>query len=105
VLPRLDGGSMERQLLKARYWLQDLLGEGGMGRVFRAVDTRTPSTVAVKLLREDATGDRKLLRSLWREVRAAARLDHPNIVQVVDYGQTSDDPPFFVMEYVPGRSM
>src|SRR5690606_28995277 len=67
--------------------------------------TRTRSTVAVKLLREDATGDRKLLRSLWREVRAAARLDHPNIVQVVDYGQTSDDHPFFVMEYVPGRSM
>lgn len=97
---------MERRILKERYWLQELLGEGGMGRVFRAVDTRTGRVVAVKLLTDSARTSPRLMRSLAQEVRAVARMQHANIVQVVDYGQSDDDAnPFFVMEYVPGQSL
>jgi len=85
--------------------LQGLLGRGAMGEVYRAVDTRTRGVLAVKLLSDSAQGNPLLLRALWREVRAVARMHHPNVVQVVDYGKSDEGNPFFVMEYVPGLSL
>ena len=86
--------------LNNRYQIRQELGNGGMGRVFLALDTYLEREVAVKLLHRPNLGasGRALLLN---EARAAARLSHPNIVMVFDVGE-QDDVPYIVMEYVPG---
>src|SRR6187431_2264773 len=66
----------------------DRLGEGGMGVVFAAQDERLDRRVAIKMIRNDAaTGDTRV--RFWREARAAARINHPNVCQVYDIGEES----------------
>ncbi|BCY07602.1 serine/threonine-protein kinase [Actinoplanes sp. L3-i22] len=93
-------------LLAGRYRLGDELGRGGMGRVWLADDETLEREVAVKqidLPEELAQGDAAVRRSM-REARAAARLSHPNVVQVYDV-LSLDDHTWIVMEYVPSRSL
>jgi WD40 repeat protein/tRNA A-37 threonylcarbamoyl transferase component Bud32 len=82
---------------------EKILGEGGMGVVFKAYDERLRRTVAVKLLRH-AAGSQELAIRLRREAEAAARLNHPNVVQVYSIGET-DGLPYVVMEYVGGGTL
>jgi serine/threonine-protein kinase len=93
------------QLFADRYRLDRRLGVGGMSTVRLAFDTRLERNVAVKLLAEHLAQDPSFVSRFRREALAAARLVHPNIVQVFDFG--SDDASgrqFIVMEYVDGRS-
>jgi serine/threonine-protein kinase len=93
------------QLFADRYKLERRLGVGGMATVQLAFDTRLERHVAVKLLAEHLAEDSSFVSRFRREALAAARLVHPNIVQVFDFG--SDDPSgrqFIVMEFVDGRS-
>jgi len=83
------------------YRLIELLGEGGMGRVYRAVDPRLRRDVAVKILHEQ-NADR--VRRLRTEARAAAALNHPNIVSVYDVGET-DGTEYIVTELVRGAPL
>jgi serine/threonine-protein kinase len=86
-----------------RYLVEDPLGEGGMGRVFRAYDERLDRRVALKvLMKADDGGDARA--RLLREARAAAKLDHPNVVAVHDVGEI-DATPWIAMELVQGRSL
>src|SRR4029453_2314767 len=86
-----------------RYRVDALLGEGGMGRVWRAHDTLLGRDVAVKELGTSAA--RETLRERWlREARAAARLNHVNLVSVYDAG-LSDGAPFIVMELGQGGTL
>ncbi len=91
-----------------RYGIEELLGEGGMGRVYRALDTKLQRKVALKVLRVDKEGDperwRDLAARMTREARAAAALDHPNAVSIFDVGEV-DGAPFIAMELVLGRSL
>lgn len=89
--------------LNNRYQIRYELGNGGMGKVFLALDTYLEREVAVKLLNRPNLGaaGRALLLN---EARAAARLSHPNIVMVFDVGE-QDDMPYIVMEYVSGRPL
>ncbi|WP_432705241.1 serine/threonine-protein kinase [Actinoplanes regularis] len=92
--------------LAGRYRLGEHLGRGGMGQVWRADDDTLEREVAVKridLPEELAEGDAAVRRSL-REARAAARLSHPNVVQVYDV-LSLEDRTWIVMEYVPSRSL
>lgn len=98
-------------LLQSRYRLDAELGQGGMGIVYRAHDTLLDRAVAVKLLTDSGLGTEGRAR-LLREARAAARLNHPNIVGVYDAGETAPDrsggaggQPFIVMELVEGESL
>jgi len=85
------------------YRLDQLLGRGGMGLVYRATDTRLGRTVAIKLLRpEVATAEAQ--RRFLREARAASALRHPNIVTVHDVGR-EDGRDFLVMEFVDGQTV
>ena len=68
-----------------RFQLRERLGDGGFGEVFRAYDPRLDRDVAIKILKQENPGDRVMER-FFREARAAARLDHPNIVAVHDSG-------------------
>jgi serine/threonine-protein kinase len=85
-----------------RYTIEEPLGEGGMGRVFRAHDERLDRRVALKVLVRDE--DDSARARLLREARAAAKLDHPNVAVVYDVGEF-DGTPYIAMELVAGRSM
>lgn len=95
---------MESVVLNGRYRLLELIGSGGMAVVYRAVDTLLQRPVAVKVLREGFAGDPAFLARFQREARAAANLDHPNIVTVYDVGQDGDRH-YMVMEYVDGQDL
>jgi serine/threonine-protein kinase len=86
------------------YKLISRIAVGGMGEVWRAHDMLTNSPVAVKVLRPEYTGDAVSLKRLRFEARNAAMLNHPNITQVLDYGEVGGTG-YIVMEYVDGQSM
>ena len=86
------------------YEITSLLGQGGMGEVYRAVDTRLHRTVAVKILQRDKTVDTELKRRFMQEARAASALNHPNIVTLHDIA-SDDGADYLVMEYIPGKSL
>src|SRR5207244_6437310 len=103
--PRRPGLMAAETLIADRYQLRDRLGTGGMSTVRLAFDSRLEREVAVKLLAEHLADDENFVSRFRREALAAARLVHPNIVQVFDFGL--DDPTgqhYIVMEYVQGRS-
>src|SRR2546430_4002599 len=88
-----------------RYRLDSRLGAGGMSTVFMALDTVLERPVAVKLLAEHLAEDEAFVARFRREALAAARLQHPNIVQVFDSGMDPEsERHYIVMEYVDGPS-
>ncbi|MDQ3855029.1 MAG: protein kinase, partial [Chloroflexota bacterium] len=86
------------------YQLQEKVGSGGAAEVYKAVDTRLGRVVAIKLLRDTYAQDPTFTQRFENEARAAARLSHPNIVDVYDYDR-SDGRYFIAMEYVPGPNL
>lgn len=95
---------LENTVLNNRYQLEEHLGAGGMAMVYRAHDLTLERTVAIKLLRKDFSDDPDFRRRFHQEAKAAARLSHPNIVTVHDFGLYADQI-FIVMEYVPGTDL
>lgn len=96
---------MAEQRIAGRYRIEGRLGVGGMSTVMLAFDERLERHVAVKLLAEHLADDPTFVSRFRREALAAARLVHPNIVQVFDFGLDADSHQhFIVMERVPGRS-
>jgi len=93
------------QLFANRYRLERRLGVGGMSTVQLAFDTRLERHVAVKLLAEHLAADNAFIARFRREALSAARLVHPNVVQVYDFGtDEASDRQFIVMEHVEGES-
>jgi serine/threonine-protein kinase len=96
---------MSASVINGRYRVEGRLGVGGMSTVLLALDERLERHVAVKLLAEHLADDPTFVSRFRREALAAARLVHPNIVQVFDSGfDESAHQHFIVMEYVPGQS-
>jgi len=90
-----------------RYHILEQLGEGGMATVYKAYDTRLESEVAVKVIRTESMPQNAIARALKRferEAKLLARLTHPNIVKVIDYGEY-DGKPYLVMPYLPGGTL
>jgi len=92
------------EVIGDRYEVKDAIGRGGMATIYRAVDFRMGRTVAVKILREVYSSDPKFVTRFQREARAASALQHPNIVQVYDYGQSAENY-YIVMEFVEGTDL
>ncbi|MEM7010597.1 MAG: serine/threonine-protein kinase, partial [Verrucomicrobiota bacterium] len=92
--------------LFADYKIQQLLGRGGMGAVYKAVQTNLDRSVAIKLLpAQMAQKDPSFAERFRREAKAMAALDHPNIVTVYDFGETEAGHSYFIMEFVDGMDM
>src|SRR5262245_29586648 len=96
------GDALPKQL--GAYRVLALLGSGGMGRVYRAMDEALDREVAIKTLLPALTADTDFVARFTREARAAASLNHPNITQVYATGQEGPIP-FFAMELIRGRSL
>lgn len=78
------------------------IGEGGMAQVYRGIQDSLQRPVAIKLLLKDLSNDEETRRRFERESYIIARLNHPNIIHVIDRGLSDDDMPYFVMEFVEG---
>jgi serine/threonine-protein kinase len=86
-----------------RYHILEQIGEGGMAIVYKAYDTRLERHVAIKVIRTEQFAPavlKRILRRFEREAKSLARLSHPNIVKVYDYGEYEGSP-YLVMEYLP----
>ena len=95
---------MVQRILDQRYELEELIGGGGMADVYKAKDCLLNRPVAVKILHEEFKQDKEFIDKFQREAQAAARLSHPNIVNIYDVG-VADGDHYIVMEYVPGRTL
>ncbi|HEX4353916.1 MAG TPA: serine/threonine-protein kinase [Polyangiales bacterium] len=91
-------------VLDGRYVLQDPIGEGGVGLIFRAIQFKVQRPVAVKFLQREMVGEHSLKPRFEREAMALAALAHPNIVRLHDYGIARGNP-FLVMEFIEGRTL
>ncbi len=93
------------RIIDGKYCLDKLLGKGGMGAVYAATDLRLERTVAVKILKGNLFGDQEAVRRFEREAKASAKMTHPNIVAIYDYGKLMAEGAFLVMELVKGVSL
>ncbi len=91
--------------LPGGYVILDLVGIGGMGRVYRAEQTNLARTVAVKIIHPHLVGEENAAARFITEARAASRLNHPNSVAVIDFGKTPDGQLYLVMEFLRGRDL
>ena len=92
------------RLLAGRYHLVRLLGDGGMGAVYKAADQVLRRFVAIKLLHPAVAENPSSVERFEREARAAAAIGHPNIIDILDFGR-EERRPYMVMEYLRGRSL
>jgi eukaryotic-like serine/threonine-protein kinase len=104
-----DGSPMEAQSVPRtvdnKYRIDQLIGRGGMGAVYRARDMRLDRLVALKVVRAELLGDPEARRRFKREAQIVARLQHPSIVSVFDFGTFPDGGAYLVMELVRGEDL
>lgn len=100
------GDSLPGQLLAQRYRIQDVIGRGGFGVVYRAADERLHGTpVAVKVLHDYWTSSGWMRHCFQKEVEALCKVRHPGIVLVTDFGETEDGRMFLTMECIEGPTL
>jgi serine/threonine-protein kinase len=100
-----DLQSFVGKTVEGKYRIDALIGQGGMGAVYRAENTRIGKPVALKVLSRGYTPGSDSERRFLREARVAGSLGHPNIVEVFDLGNLDDGKPFQVMELLEGQSL
>jgi eukaryotic-like serine/threonine-protein kinase len=98
--PALD--ALVGRVIAGKFSVEKRLGAGAMGIVYRATQLALERTVAIKVLHREFAADEDFADRFWREAKAASRLDHPNSIRVLDFGQEADGLPYLVMEYVEG---
>lgn len=100
-----DDESLIGTRLDGRFQVDSIVGRGGMGTVFRGTQVSVGRPVAIKTLRPDLVRSDDAVRRFYREAKLVSRLNHPNVVSVVDFGATGDGLLYLVMELVHGRSL
>lgn len=97
------------QALQKQYGILEKIGEGGCGCIFKAEQLSTGQLVAIKTSKNDRSWGKDLARRVCqqfvREVNICARINHPNIIQLIDAGFLSEFEPFAVFEYIPGETL
>ncbi|HKQ79011.1 MAG TPA: protein kinase [Blastocatellia bacterium] len=103
-----SGRQMIGRVLDGKYRLEELCGRGGMGAVYRATHVGTGRRVAVKVIAPELAGNREFIERFRREAKTIGRLQHPNIVNVTDFGITGENEQtmaYLVMEYLEGVTL
>src|SRR5436190_6222590 len=111
--PRRDHGAVMAQhadplvgkTLADRFEILERIGDGGTGVVYKAKQLSVDRIIAVKVLGAHVSTDPQWMKRFQLEARAASRLEHPNTVRVIDFGQTKEGLLFIAMEYLSGRSL
>src|SRR5258708_3541457 len=88
-----------------RYELQELIGEGGMAVIYKAIHGPTKKTIVLKMLRSNLTSTPRYLQHLMQESKALSSLSHPGVVSVMDFGVTGEGQPYILMEQIDGESL
>ncbi len=108
----VDGAALEPMpderigtTLAGRYLIESAIGEGGMATVYRARHTLVDRPVAIKVMAKHLTKDASLRERFRREAKNSASLAHPNIIEILDTGETDDGTAFMVMELLDGASL
>lgn len=104
-VPSSPGDPWIGRTLAGAYVVQELVGVGGMGRVYKGVQTALGRTVAVKVIHPHLLGDEQTVARFYNEARAASRLNHPDSVGVIDFGRTDDGLLYLVMEFLSGKDL
>jgi serine/threonine protein kinase len=100
-----DGDEYIGKTLAKKYRVEALIGEGGMGKVYRARQLALDKPVVLKVLRQSLLSDERTVARFQREAKAASRLNHPNSISILDFGQAEDGALFIAMEFVPGQDL
>lgn len=103
--PRGANVDLTGRTLLGKYEIESLIGQGGMGAVWRARHALTGRKLAIKALDESYAENPSVVRRFGREARAASACQHPGIVEVLDLDRTEDDVPFLVMEFLEGENL
>ncbi len=93
------------QTIADRYVLEEIIGQGGIGVVYKAKHTLMNRTVAIKMLRSESMKDERNRQRFQQEAQAISSMNHPNIVSVFDFGFTKDNDAFLVMDYLDGQDL
>jgi serine/threonine-protein kinase len=100
----LEGGLIG-SVVADRYLVTDLLGEGGMGKVYLARHVRLPQKAAIKVLRRELVRDPAAVARFNREASNASQIDDEHVARVFDFGEASGGTVYLAMEYVPGPTL
>jgi len=104
-IEQVNANALLGQLVDGRYQVESVLGQGGMGVVFRAVQTSVQRPVAMKTLHPQLAMAPTFFERFKREAEIASRLHHPNIITIFDFGRTADGTCYYVMEMLEGVSI
>ncbi len=104
-LAELDEDPLIGTVLDKRYQIEECIGEGGMGRVYRAKHVRMSRMYAIKILFGDHAGNTRMRSRFAREAEAVSRLNHTNVISVVDFGETEEGLLYLVMDLADGCSL
>src|SRR5690606_4134911 len=105
LLAEQDPQSLVGSVVADRYQVDQLLGAGAMGRVYRARHVHMQKQVALKVLHRDTSENAEIVTRFEREAVAAGRINHPNVAGATDFGRLADGAFYLVLEYVQGRSL
>jgi serine/threonine protein kinase len=97
--------SLVGRILSGRYFIERVIGEGGMGAVYQAEHTHMHKRLAVKVLHPEMSRLPEVVARFEREAMAAAHIEHPNVAAATDFGKLDDGSFFLVLEYVEGKSL
>src|SRR5205085_3466289 len=93
------------KVIDGRYEIQQRIGEGGMGVVYKARQMSIDRIIALKMLNQAMAGDPTWVQRFYNEAKACSRLQHPNTIRMFDFGQTRDGRLFMTMEFLDGMSL
>ena len=107
ALPRSTGDAdpLVGKVVARKYSVERCIGEGGMGRVYRARQLVLDKKVVLKVLHQELLSDARTVARFQREARAASRLNHPNSINILDFGVAEDGELFIAMEFVDGHDL
>ena len=93
------------QTIAGKYFVNQPVGKGGMGSVYKATDLVLDRPVALKMLSKALASDPQMVQRFHREARASSKLNHPHAITVLDFGQAEDGTLYIAMEFLAGRSL